>query len=276
MSEISASDVKRLRDMTGAGMMDCKKALTEANGDFDTAIEVLRKHGQKLAAKRTDREAKEGVVIAKVSEDRKRGVIIRLSCETDFVSKNDRFVELANKFADIALNAFPANLEGFLALPFDDITVAGKVEEQVGVIGEKLELSDYEKIEAEMVSPYIHMGNRAAVLIGLNKYGEAFYEAGRDVAMQVAAMRPIAVDKNGVDASVLEKEIEIGKEQARAEGKPEAMLQKIAEGKLQKFFKESTLLPQQFVKDSSVTVEGYLKSFDKDLTVTTFKHVALS
>lgn len=275
MSKISAADVKKLREMTGAGMMDCKKALTEAGGDFDKAIEILRKKGQKLSAKRADREANEGAVIAKVSEDRKKGVVVKLSCETDFVAKNEAFIALVDSFADLALKEFPATTEELLALPYEGVTVGEKVVEQIGVIGEKLEIASYETIEAEMVAPYIHMGNKAGVLVGLNKASEEIFAAGRDVAMQVAAMRPIAVDKDGVDASVIEKEIEIGMEVARKEGKPEKMLDKIAKGKLGKFFKEKTLLNQAFVKDNKKSIAQFLKGFDKELTVTDFKHVEL-
>ena len=272
---ITAQDVKKLRDMTGAGMMDCKKALTESNGDFETAVEFLRKKGAKLEAKRADRDANEGVVIAQVSEDGSKGVVVRVGCETDFVAKNDDFVNLTKKIAQIALDKFPANLEALKALPFDNITVGEKLTEQVGVIGEKIELSSYEKIEAAQVVPYIHMGYKAGVIIGLNKNSSEFDSVGRDVAMQVAAMKPIAVDKEGVDSGMIEKEIEIGKEQARQEGKPEALLEKIAMGKLNKFFKERTLLNQSFVKDSSVNVAEYLRQADSDLTVTDFKHVQL-
>ena len=275
MAKISAADVKKLRDATGAGMMDCKKALSESEGDYDKAIEYLRKRGQKMAAKKAGREAKEGAVLAKVSSDRSKGVIVKLSCETDFAAKNERFITLANQFADIALEHFPANLEAFLALPCEEITVGEKVTEQTGIIGEKLELSSYERVEATTVAPYIHMGNRAGVLVGLTTSGDNAFEAGRDVAMQVAAMRPIAVDKDGVDASIIDKEIEIGKEQARQSGKPEAILEKIAMGKLNKFFKEKTLLNQQFVKDNKKTIKDFLKSVDGDLTVTEFKHVEL-
>ncbi len=274
MSAITAADVKKLREMTGAGMMDCKKALAEAEGDFDKAIEILRKKGQKLSSKRADREAREGVVIAQVSDDKTRGIIVKLSCETDFVAKNKDFIDLARKFADIALEKFPATLEALLSQPFDDITVGEKVTEQIGIIGEKIELS-YERLEAPMVCPYIHMGYRAGVLVGLNKADDKYYEAGRDVAMQVAAMRPIAVDKDDVDPAIIEKEIEIGKEQARQQGKPEQIVEKIAMGKLNKFFKENTLLNQQFVKDGSMTVRDYLKSLDPELTVTGFKHIEL-
>lgn len=275
MSTISATDVKNLREMTGAGMMDCKAALTEANGDFEKAIEVLRLKGQKLSLKRADREAKEGVVYALVSNDGTKGIVIRLSSETDFVAKNDDFVNLAKEFAQIALDTFPANLEALLSQPYQSITIGEKVSEQVGVIGEKIELADYQRLEAPQVVSYIHMGFKAGVLLGLNKADAKFKDAGKDVAMQVAAMKPVALDKDGVDASIIEKEIEIGKELARQEGKPEDMLEKIALGKLNRFFKDNTLLAQAFVKDNSLTVEAYLKSIDKDLTVTGFKHVKL-
>ena len=275
MSVISASDVKRLRDITGAGMMDCKQALTESGGDFDGAIEFLRKKGQKMAIKRADREANEGVVLALVSDDRTRGVIVKLSSETDFVAKNEDFIALARQFGEIALDKFPATKEDLLALDFGGISIGDKIVEQVGVIGEKIEMAAYEKVEAPMVAPYVHMGNKAAVLVGLSKAADAFFEPGRDVAMQVAAMRPIAVDKDDVDQTTVQKEIEIGMEQARNEGKPEAMLEKIAMGKLNKFFKESTLLNQDFVKDNSKSIRDYLKSLDKDLTVTAFRHVEL-
>jgi elongation factor Ts len=277
MSEytISATDVKNLREQTGAGMMDCKKALAEANGDFDKAIEVLRLQGQKLSLKRADREAKEGVVLALVNADATKGVVVRVSCETDFVAKNEDFVTFTRHIANVALENFPADREALLALPFDATTSIGeKVTEHTGVVGEKIELADYARIEAPMVTSYIHMGNRAGVIVGLNKAGD-FVEAGKDVAMQIAAMKPIAVDENGVSADVIEKEIEIGKELARQEGKPEEMLEKIAQGKLNKFYKENTLLPQAFVKDNKLSVGEYLKTFDKELTVTDFKHIKL-
>ena len=256
-------------------MMDCKAALAEANGDIEKAIEILRMKGQKLSVKRADRDAKEGVVYALVSADGKRGVVVRLSCETDFVAKNEDFINLTKEFAQIALDTFPADLETLLKQPYQDITIGEKVTEQVGVIGEKVELAEYGCLEAPQVVSYIHMGNKAGVILGLNKADEKFRDAGRDVAMQVAAMKPLAVNKDGVDASLVEKEIEIGKEQARQEGKPEEMLEKIALGKLNRFFKDNTLLAQAFVKDNSLTVEGYLKSFDNELTVTDFRHIKL-
>jgi elongation factor Ts len=273
--EITAAKVNELRQKTGAGMMDCKKALVDANGDFEKAIEILRLKGQKLSLKRADRDAKEGVVYAMVSEDGTKGIVIRLSSETDFVAKNEDFVNLAKEFAQIALDTFPADLESLLKQPYQNITIGEKVSEQVGVIGEKIELADYQRLEAPQVVSYIHMGYKAGVILGLNKADANFKDAGRDVAMQVAAMKPVALDKDGVDASIIEKEIEIGKELARQEGKPEEMLEKIALGKLNRFFKDNTLLAQAFVKDNSLSVEAYLKTIDKDLTVTGFKHVKL-
>ncbi len=278
MSEIKASDVKALRDQTGAGMMDCKKALIEAGGDFEAATDILRKKGQKLSLKRADREAKEGVVIAKTSDNKSNGVVVRLSCETDFVAKNEDFVGLADTIADIALTKLPESLEDLLALEFTSgMSIGEKITEQIGVTGEKMDLSAYGKIVANggQVLPYIHMGHKAGVIVALNKDDAQFEEPGKNVAMQVAAMKPIALDKDQVDASVVKKEIEIGMDQARQEGKPEAMLEKIAMGKLGKFYKQNTLLNQQYVKDNKMSVSDYLKSLDADLTVTDFKHIAL-
>ncbi len=279
MSEvkISAAEVKKLRDQTGAGMMDCKKALTEAEGDYEKAIDYLRKKGQKMAGKRADRDAKEGVVIAVTSDNGSTGVVLRLSCETDFVSKNEDFVNLAKSFADIALKALPNSIEELNALSFGDTTIAEKCTEQIGVIGEKIEVSQYSKLEADggQVVPYIHMGYRAGVIVALNKAGDNVVEPGKNVAMQVAAMKPVAVDKDGVDSDTIAREIEVGKEQAREAGKPEAMIEKIAMGKLNKFYKERTLLNQAYVKDSSMNVAGYLQTIDKELTVTAFKSIQL-
>ncbi len=280
MSTISAADVKKLRDQTDAGMMDCKKALTEANGDFDKAIEVLRKKGQKLSAKRADREAKEGVVVARTSHNKNNGVVLRLSCETDFVAKTDSFIQLAESFADLALQHLPNDKDSLLGMEIEPgITIASKVEEQTGVIGEKLELSDYAKIETTagqgQVLPYIHMGYKAGVVVALNKEGSEFEEPGKNVAMQVAAMKPIAVNEDGVSQEVIDKEIEIGMEIARKEGKPEEMLDRIAKGKLNKYFKENTLLNQAYVKENKKSVAQYLQSIDPELTVTDFKHIKL-
>ena len=278
--KISAADVKKLRDQTGAGMMDCKKALTEAEGDFEKAIEILRKKGQKLSAKRAEREAKEGVVIALTSPNRNKGVVLRLSCETDFVAKTESFVDLTKSIAEIALKNLPETIEDLLALSYDNsITIGEKVTEQIGVIGEKLEVSKYDKIETVagegQVLPYIHMGHRAGVIVALNLEGPHLIEPGKNVAMQIAAMRPVAVDKDGVNQTIIDKEIEIGKDIARQEGKPDAMIEKIALGKLNKFFKENTLLNQAYVKDNKMSVDQYLKSIDSNLTVTDFKHIEL-
>ena len=273
---ITAADVKKLRDQTGAGMSDCKTALQEAQGDFDAAIEYLRKKGQKMTEKRADRDAKEGVVLALVSEDQTKGIVLRISCETDFVAKNAEFIAFAQSIAELALATFPQSKDELLSqiLP-SGVSVADSLSEKTGVIGEKIELPNYEFLQAAQVVPYIHMGNKAAVIVGFDQAGNQIVEAGKNVAMQIAAMHPIAVDKDGVDASVVEKEIEIGKEQARNEGKPENLLEKIAMGKLQAFYKEKTLLNQEYVKDSSKTVKAYLDSVSKGLTTTGFKHVTL-
>lgn len=278
---ISAKDVKQLRDITGAGMMDCKKALTESNGDIEGAIEVLRKKGQKLSAKRAEREANEGVVVALTSHNKNNGIVIRLSCETDFVAKGEGFVDFAKEIAGIALSKLPEDLNALLALPFNgDLSIGDKVVEQVGVIGEKIEVKEYEKIVTEagqgQVIPYIHMGYRAGVIVALNKEGAHIEEPGRNVAMQVAAMKPVAVNKDEVPQEIVDKEIEIGKELARNEGKPEEMLERIATGRLNKFFKETTLLNQAYVKDSKQSIAQYLESVEGGLTVTAFKHISLS
>jgi elongation factor Ts len=273
---ISAADVNQLRKMTGAGMMDCKKALQETNGDFEAAIDFLRKKGQKISANRADREAAEGAVIAKTSTDNTVGVVIELNCETDFVAKNDEFVALANEVASIALANKPADLEALKSLNIGDVTIGERLLSEMGKIGEKIEVSNYEILEGPSVVAYIHAGNRIGVLVVMNQSASnAITDAGKDAAMQVAAMFPVAVDKDDVDSSIIERELEIGKEQARAEGKPEEMLEKIAQGKLNKFFKESTLLNQDFVKDSSKTVGKMLDDTSKGLKITKFKRVAL-
>ncbi len=277
---VGIADIKKLRDMTGAGMGDCKKALESSDGDLEGAIDFLRKLGQKLSVKREDREAKEGVCLAVVSHNRNNGIVLRLSCETDFAAKNEKFVALAEDFAAIALKNMPETLEALLALKTEEnITIGEKIAEQIGVIGEKLEISDYGCIKTAagqgQVLPYIHAGNRAAVIIALNQEGPELIEAGKNVAMQVAAMKPVAVDETGVSSETVAREIEIGKEQARAEGKPEAMIEKIAQGKLARFYKDFTLLKQDYVKDGSKNVGTYLNSISKGLTVTEFKHVKL-
>jgi len=274
MAKITAAEVNKLRKTTGAGMMDCKKALVEAEGDFDKAIEILRKKGQKVAAKRADRASTEGAAIAKVNDDNTAGVAIVLGCETDFVGKNDSFVQLATDLADVALKF--GDKDTFLTADFGGMTVAEKLIEQTGVIGEKLEITAFEKIEAPFVGSYIHAGNKIATLVGLSSNAKGADVVAKDVSMQAAAMNPIALNEDGVDASVIEKEIEIAKDQLRAEGKPEAMLDNIAKGKLKRFFKDNTLVNQAFIKDSKKSVDQYVKeTLGKDTKVTDFKRVAL-
>jgi len=273
MATITAADVNKLRTITGAGMMDCKKALVEADGDFDLAIENLRKKGQKVAANRSDRESTEGAAIAVVSADKTTGVVITLNCETDFVGKNEGFVKLATELANLALNY--ATKEEFLAADFHGITVAEKLIEQTGVIGEKIEVASFQRLSGAFVGSYIHAGNKIATLVALSANVAGGEEAARNVAMQAAAMNPIALDEAGVDASIIEKEIEIAKDQLRQEGKPEAMLDNIAKGKIQRFYKDNTLVNQDYIKDGSMSVSAYVKSVDAGLTVTGFSRVAL-
>jgi len=276
MSAISAQDVNKLRQMTGAGMMDCKKALTEADGDFEKAIEILRKKGQKVSASRSDRDAKEGSVFIKVSDDKKEAVLIALNCETDFVAKNEAFQDLGKLIADTAYANKPADKETLLNLKAGGLTLNDKIVELVGKIGEKIEVSEYIHMKGETVVPYIHAGSKLGVLVSLKGInGKDVTEAGKDVGMQIAAMNPVAVDEKSVDRTLIEKELEIAKAQILAEGKPENMVEKIAQGKLNKFFKESTLLHQAFVKDSSKTVAQYLDSVSKGLTVAEFKRVTI-
>ena len=274
---ITASDVNKLRQQTGAGMMDCKNALVEANGDFEAAVDILRKKGQKVAAKRGENEASEGLVFAQTSADNKVGVLLTLNCETDFVAKNDTYRNFVQSLVDIAMKNLPATAEELKGLKYDDkLTVEEKITEQVGVIGEKLDLSGYAVVKGDTVVAYNHPGNQLATLVALNKGGETVAEAGRQVAMQVAAMNPIALNKDGVDARTIEREIEVGKELAIQEGKPADMAEKIAQGRLTKFFKENTLLSQEFIRDNKVTVEQFLDSTENGLTVTEFKRFSLS
>jgi elongation factor Ts len=265
MAEISAAEVMKLRKLTGAGMMDCKSALADAAGNFERAIEIIREKGKAIANKRADREATEGCVLGKVAGN-KAGVIV-LNCETDFVAKNQGFVELTEKMLDVVLASDASSLEDALAVKMDGRTLADHVLEQTGVIGEKLQLSFFAKIEAESVIAYIHPGNKLATVIGFNQAG-VDTQVAKDVAMQAAAMNPVAIDKDDVPAAVVAKELEIAKEKFRQEGKAEDMLDKIALGALAKFFKESTLLNQIFVKDGKISVKEYLQSVDKGLTVT--------
>ena len=273
MANITAADVNKLRKMTGAGMMDCKKALVEAEGDFEKAIEILRKKGQKVAAKRADRDSSEGAAIAKVNGDNTSGVIISLNCETDFVAKNESFVGLANELADLALG-FDSK-DDFLDASYNGMSVSEKLTEQTGVIGEKIEIGSFEKLNAPFVGSYIHAGNKIATLVGLSANVNGADVAAKDVAMQAAAMNPVALNEEGVDQSIIDKEIEIAKDQLRQEGKPEAMLDNIAKGKLKRFFKDNTLINQAFIKDSKQSVAQYVKSVDSALEVTGFSRVAL-
>lgn len=273
MANITAAEVNKLRQTTGAGMMDCKKALVEAEGDFEKAIEILRKKGQKVAANRADRESNEGAVIAKVNADATHGAIVSLNCETDFVAKNESFIALANDLAELALTV--NSKEALLEANIKGLTVAEKLTEQTGVIGEKIEIGGFEKLEAPFVGSYIHAGNKIATLTGLSAKVAGAEEVAKNVSMQVAAMNPIALDEKDVDASIVEKEIEIAKDQLRQEGKPENMIENIAKGKLQKFFKDNTLVHQPFIKDAKVSVSEHVKSVNADLTVTGYIRYSL-
>ncbi|MFA6609197.1 MAG: translation elongation factor Ts [Candidatus Paceibacterota bacterium] len=275
MSEVTAADVAKLRKATGAGMMDCKNALVESHNDFEKAIELIRERGKAIANKRADREAGEGVVLAKVNASGNHGAMVVLNCETDFVAKNANFIALTQSILDVAIEKKPASLDALKNLEINGSKIGDLVMVQSGVTGEKFQLSYFDKIDAAQVVAYIHPGSKLATLVGLNITG-VDPQVGRNVAMQVAAMSPVSVDKSDVSEETRKKEFEIGREQARLEGKPENMLDKIAEGKLQKFYKESTLLNQDFVKDNKMTVGAYLKSVNKDLTVTGFKRVSLN
>jgi elongation factor Ts len=272
---ITASDVNKLRQITGAGMMDCKKALAETGGDFEAAIDYLRKKGQKVSEKRADRETNEGVVVAVVSNDGTFGTIMGVGCETDFVAKNQDYIDFAKSISNAAMENKAASKEALLAITIDGLTIAERIAEQVGKIGEKIEITDYALITGETVVPYNHSNGKVGVLVALNKKGEAIEAAGKDITMQIAAMAPIAIDKDDVSEEVKTREMEIGREQARAEGKPEAILEKIATGKLESYFKDATLLNQKFVKDNSKSIRDVLSGVEKDLTVTAFKRVAL-
>jgi elongation factor Ts len=276
MANITAAEVNKLRQITGAGMMDCKAALLESDGDNEKAIEILRKKGQKIAAKRADREATEGIILAKTNDTNDFGALIVLNSETDFVAKSDDFINFAKAVLDLALAKKPASMEELVALKLNGRTVADNLTDLVGKIGEKLELSGYYTVRAELVSGYNHLGNKLATLVGLNKKGiPGVADAAHDVAMQIAAMSPIAIDKDNVDEVTIQKEIEIGMEQARRDGKAENMLEKIAIGKLNKFYQENTLLNQEFIKDNTKNIRQYLQGIDKDLTVTAFSRQKL-
>ncbi|MDF7816380.1 translation elongation factor Ts [Runella sp. MFBS21] len=274
---ITAADVNKLRQMTGAGMMDCKKALTEADGDFEQAIDILRKQGQKVAAKRADNVVSEGLVLVHVSADGTNGKIVGLACETEPVSKVESFQNLAMNIMSQAVATNAPDKETLLAtVQADGQTLQAQITELIGKIGEKLELVSYENVSGDVISSYVHSNNKRGVLVAfMGANGTDLSEVGKDVAMQIAAMKPIALDKDDVDAATIEREIEIGKELARNEGKAEAMLEKIALGRLNKFYKESTLLNQEFIKDGSLTIAQLLDKTQKGLTIKTFKHVAI-
>ena len=274
MSKITAAEVNKLRKTTGAGMMDCKKALVEAEGDFDNAIEILRKKGQKIAAKRADRESAEGAVIAKVNSDATKGAIVSLNCETDFVAKNDSYLQFANDLAELALGV--STKEELLAADYQGMSVQDKLTEQTGVIGEKIEIGDFRVLEAPFVGGYIHAGNRIATLTGLSKKVAGAEEVAKDVSMQAAAMNPVALNEKGVDQTVIDKEIEIAKDQLRQEGKPEAMLDNIAKGKIKRFFKDNTLVNQLYIKDSKINIADHVKTLGDDVEVVAFERVALA
>ena len=272
---ISAADVNKLRQQTGSGMMDCKKALTEANGDFEAAIDILRKKGQKIAANRQDREAKEGYVFGKVTADGTQGFVVAVCCETDFVAINVDFVKYAESILDLAMSKKPSTIDELKALTLGDRTVGETLIDQMGKIGEKIDVVDFQNVKSEKVIIYNHPGNKLTSLIAFNTTNQAVVEAGRDIAMQVAAMAPVAIDKDDVDQSLLEREIEIAKEQIRAEGKPENMIEKISAGKINKFYSEYTLLNQQFIKDEKKTVRQFLEGIDKNAHITAMKRVKL-
>ncbi|MAX79211.1 MAG: elongation factor Ts [Crocinitomicaceae bacterium] len=276
MANITAAEVNSLRKKTGAGMMDCKKALVEADGDIEKAVEILRKKGQKVAAKRGDNEASEGLTVAMATEDASTGVIVTLNCETDFVAKNADFSDFAHQIAKVALDNGVKTVEELNELELDGLKVSEKITEQIGKIGEKIEVSKLGNIAAETVVAYNHPGNQIASLVGLSKTGDAVQGAGRDVAMQIAAMNPVAVNKESVPADVVEKELEIARDLIRQEGKPEEMVDKIANGKLNKFFKENTLLEQAFIKDNKKSVKQYLNDTENGLTVTEYLRFSLS
>lgn len=276
MANITAADVNKLRQMTGAGMMDCKNALVESDGDFEKAIDYLRKKGQKVANKRADRETSEGLVIAKTNENATFGIITMLNCETDFVAKNQEFIDLATAILNLALEHKPKTNDELKSLKIDNRTIAEHISDYMGKTGEKIELNDYVYIESPKVFAYNHNGNKLASMMGFNKSNTGDIDTiGKDVVMQIAAMSPVAIDKDDVDPAIIQRELEIGKEQARAEGKPEDMLEKIAMGKLNKFFKESTLMNQEFIKDPKKTIAQYLSEFDKELKIVDFKRVSV-
>lgn len=272
--EIKAADVAKLRKMTGAGMMDCKNALVEANGNFDKAKDIIREKGKMVAAKRADRETTEGSVIAKVNDKNNKAILVCLGCETDFVSKNEDFQQLANKIADAAIESFPADLEALKSVKIDGHTVEEAVVEQTGKSGEKHTVAFYNKLEAPYIASYIHTNGKVATIVGFSK--EISEEAGRDIAMQITAMNPISINRDNCPQEVIEKELEVYRIQIREEKKPEELVEKIAQGKLNKFFKESTLEDQTFVKEGKISVKQYLKTVDPEVKITGFYRFSLN
>jgi elongation factor Ts len=274
MAQITTADITKLRKLTGAGLMDCKNALTESEGNVDKAIEIIRKKGQAVAMKRADRDTTEGKVIALISSDKRFGVMTALSCETDFVAKTEGFIQLANMIAKTAMEQHPKNIDELKQIKVDGITIQDRIMEKVAAIGERMEIPFYETVNAEHIFAYIHLGSKIGSMVGFNKVVPD-EQVGKDIAMQIAAMNPLAIDKENVPEEVIQKELEIGKEQARKEGKPEAMLEKIAAGKLNKFFNESTLMNQDFIKENKTTVRQHLQGIDKELKVSVFKRCSL-
>ncbi|NVN95603.1 MAG: elongation factor Ts [Bacteroidetes bacterium] len=270
---ITAAEVNKLRQMTGAGMMDCKNALVENDGDFDKAIDFLRKKGQKLASKRADRDANEGVVIAKTNADKTFAATIMINCETDFVAKTDLFINFCKSVLDLAIEKMPKSEDELKAMQLEGVSIADLLIEQTGKTGEKVELAHYNFIEAPMNFAYNHQGSRLATIVGFNKTCDEVL--GKDIAMQIASMAPVAIDKESVSAETIEKELEIYRDLIRQEGKPENMVEQIAQGKLNKFFKDSTLLNQDFIKEGKKSVEQHIKEIDKDLKVTAFIRLML-
>ncbi|NPD44474.1 elongation factor Ts [Lentimicrobium sp. L6] len=276
MAKITAAEVNKLRKQTGAGMMDCKNALVENDGDIEKAIDYLRKKGQKVAAKRSDRDAAEGAILSGTNADNSFGAVVMINCETDFVAKNDDFVAFAKSILDVAIENKTTTVEDLKTLTIGGQTIEALILDQVGKIGEKIEIGKFASLNGAYVKTYIHPGNRLATVVAMSKNVDGVDEVSKDIAMQVAAMNPVALNKDLVDKTVIERELEVAKDQIRQEGKPEAMLEKIATGKLNKFFKENTLLSQAFIKDSKIDVETYAKNLDKDLTVSNFLRFALA
>ncbi|HNV95738.1 MAG TPA: translation elongation factor Ts [Bacteroidales bacterium] len=274
MTQITTADITKLRKVTGAGLMDCKNALTEAEGNIDKAIEIIRKRGQAIAMKRSDRETTEGCVVARSSSDKRFVVMTALSCETDFVAKNEGFIKVAEAIADAALKHRPKNIDELKQISVDGVTINDMIMEKVAAIGERMDIACYEFIEAEYVYSYIHFGSKIGSIVGFNKV-IADEHVGKEIVMQITAQNPVAIDKDDVPQEIIEKELEIGKDQARKEGKPEDMVEKIALGKLNKFYKENTLLNQEYIGDSKMTVRQYLESVDKELKIVSFKRFSL-